>query len=48
MNITKKVSKLMAERISSVTTNIAKTSTKECINMTLEEPKIPKSLLKAK
>ena len=46
MNITEKISKILAIKISDITTNIAHTSTQACIGYALEEPKIPKSLLK--
>ncbi|MEL7597696.1 MAG: cyclic lactone autoinducer peptide [Clostridiaceae bacterium] len=46
MNTTKKVSKFIANKISNVSTKIAHTSTKKCLAFFLEEPKMPKSLLK--
>ena len=46
MNITEKVSKILAIKISNIATNIAYTSTKACVGYALEEPKMPKSLLK--
>lgn len=46
MNITEKVSKILAIKISSIATNIAHTSTQACMAYALEEPKMPKSLLK--
>ncbi len=46
MNITEKISKILAIKISNIATNIAHTSTKACVGYGLEEPKMPKSLLK--
>ncbi|EES91013.1 cyclic lactone autoinducer peptide [Clostridium botulinum] len=43
----KKVSRMIANIISGVSTNIAYTSTKKCVALNgLEEPKMPKILLK--
>ncbi|WP_231147821.1 MULTISPECIES: AgrD family cyclic lactone autoinducer peptide [Clostridium] len=43
----KKVSRMIANIISGVSTNIAYTSTKKCVSLNgLEEPKMPKVLLK--
>ncbi|MCD3204377.1 AgrD family cyclic lactone autoinducer peptide [Clostridium botulinum] len=43
----KKISKMIANMISGVSTNIAYTSTKKCVSLNgLEEPKMPKVLLK--
>jgi len=41
-----KISRFIAKTISNISTNIADTSTKKCIAMAFEEPKMPKSLLK--
>ncbi len=46
MNTTKKVSKFIANSISTVSTKVAYTSTTKCAFLILEEPKMPKSLLK--
>ncbi|MCY6355310.1 cyclic lactone autoinducer peptide [Clostridium sp. ZS2-4] len=46
MNTTKKLSKFIANKISNVSTKVAHTSTRACACLILEEPKIPKSLLK--
>lgn len=47
MNIIKKTcKKLLANTISNVSTNVAYTSTKECVTLELlEQPKMPKQLL---
>ena len=46
MNATVKISSFIAKIISDISTNVADTSTKKCIAMFFEEPKMPKSLLK--
>ncbi|MCY6355339.1 cyclic lactone autoinducer peptide [Clostridium sp. ZS2-4] len=46
MNTTKKLSKFIANSISNISTKVAYTSTKKCAFLVLEEPKMPKSLLK--
>lgn len=46
MNTSSKFSKLLATKLSNLSTNIAKTSTKSCVGIFLEEPKMPKSLLR--
>ncbi len=46
MNITEKASKILAMKISDIATNIGHTSTQACMAYALEEPKMPKSLLK--
>lgn len=46
MNTSKKLSNLIATKVSNISTKVAHTSTKACAILTLEEPKMPKSLLK--
>ncbi|MBU3196649.1 cyclic lactone autoinducer peptide [Clostridium algidicarnis] len=46
MNITHKSAKVLAIKISDIAINIAYTSTQASIAYALEEPKLPKSLLK--
>lgn len=45
MNIAAKLSRIIANKISDISTKIAHTSTQACLCITLEEPKIPKVLL---
>jgi cyclic lactone autoinducer peptide len=46
MNTTVKISRFIAKAISDISTNVADSSTKACVAMLFEEPKMPKSLLK--
>ncbi|BDR80194.1 hypothetical protein N072000002_04440 [Clostridium tetani] len=46
MNISSKFSKFIATKLSNLSVNIAKTSTKSSLNLFLKEPKMPKSLFK--
>ncbi|SUY48075.1 Uncharacterised protein [Clostridium putrefaciens] len=46
MNITQKLSKILAIKISDIAINIAYTSIQASIAYALEEPKMPKLLLK--
>ncbi|MBU3092385.1 cyclic lactone autoinducer peptide [Clostridium sp. CF011] len=45
MNTTAKLSRIIATKISDLSTKIAHTSTQACLCITLEEPKMPKALL---
>lgn len=46
MSTTMNLYRALAEKISDISTKVAKTSTKACVTMLIEEPKMPKSLLK--
>lgn len=46
MSITKNMSKVLANTISVVATHVSDTSTKACPLTILQEPKMPKALLK--
>lgn len=46
MNTSSKFSNFFATKLSNLSTNIAKTSTKSCLPLFVEEPKMPKALLK--
>ena len=46
MNITKKLREASAKGVFALSNHIASTSTKACLIATLEEPKLPPSLLR--
>ncbi|WP_084284474.1 cyclic lactone autoinducer peptide [Clostridium lundense] len=46
MNTSSKFSKFLATKLSNLSTDVAKTSTKSCVPLFIGQPKMPESLLK--